>query len=135
MSDRDEILEAAALEIEAPSLLDIVGILSRTKKGQREYELRHKAILDTRRRCAEIIRAMKSGRGLDPMTQLRRIAELEPGSRNHDLHLVDAGPLAWKGLVNIECRLRCNGNSVPPETHYEITLTEDGKAALAAQSN
>lgn len=131
MTERDKILESAALAIEEPSLIDLCGILSRTKKGQREYELRRAAIMDTRRRCAEIIRAMKSGRGLDPITQLRRIAELPANSRHHELYMVEAWPLAWKGWLTIECTIVCNSNSVPPETSYRIMLTDAGHRVLA----
>lgn len=130
MTYRDEVLESAALAIEEPGLADLIGVLARTKKGQREYELRSAAIVDCRRRCAEIIRAMKSGCGLDPLTHLRRIAELPAGSRQHDLHLIEAWPLAWKGWVTIECTIVCNSNSIPPETRYQITLTDAGRAAI-----
>jgi len=135
MSERDEILEAAAIEIEAPSLLDLAGALTKTKKGQREYELRSEATMKERKRCAGLIRAMKSGCGLDPIERLRRISELVPGSRQHELYLRDAWPLVSKGWVDIECRLLCSSNCSPPESHYEITLTEDGRVALAALSN
>lgn len=128
MTMRDEILESAALAIEEPSLTDLVGALSRTKKGQREYEFRREVIVACRKRSAEIIRAMKSGRGLDPLTQLRKIAEAD--ARQHDLYLNDAWPLAWKGWLTIECVMVCNGNSVPPETNFRITLTDAGRVAL-----
>lgn len=130
VDDRDEILEAAALAIEEPGLSDLCGILSTTKKGQREYAIRSVAVNDTRRRCGEIIRAMKSGRGLDPLTQLQRIAEAECG--RHDLYLIEAWPLAWKGWVTIKCTIVCNSNSVPPETAYTIELTDAGHAALSS---
>lgn len=131
-AERDEILEAAALSIEEPSLVDLYGALSSTKKGQREYEIRRAAIEDSRRRFAGTIRAMKSGQGLDPITQLRRIAEFPPDSRRHELHLVEAWPLAWKGWLDIQCTIRCNCNTVPPETRYRIELTDEGRAALTS---
>jgi len=128
MNERDELLEAAALAVEEPEFGDLRGALTPTKKGQREYELRSTAIADTRRRCAETIRAMKTGRGLDPLTQLRRIAEAK--AVQHDLHLIEAWPLAWKGWLTIKCSIVCNSNSVPPETKYTIELTDAGRAAL-----
>ena len=132
MTERDEILEAAALEIEEPEFMDLRGALSPTKKGQREYEIRSAAIDETRKSCARVIRAMKSGNGLDPMEQLRRIAAISPDSRQHELYLKSAWPLAFKGWLNIECRIRCNSNSVPPETEYRIELTDKGRAALSS---
>lgn len=135
MTERDQILEAAALAIEEPSLSDLAGMLSRTKKGQREYEIRRAAIVESRRRCAEIIRAMKSGRGLDPLEQLRRLATLPADGPHHDLYLVDAWPLAWKGWLTIECTIVCNSNSCPPETRYRIALTDAGRAMIADGEN
>ena len=128
--NHDEILETAAREIEEPSLMDRAGMLSRTKRGRREYELRNSAALKERERCAGIVRAMMSGRGLDPITTLRRIAELPADSRQHDLYLVQAWPLAWKGWLNIECRICCNSNGIPPRASYIITLTDEGRAAM-----
>ena len=132
MSDvRDEILEAAAAEIESPQLTDLAGALAKTKRGREHYELRTKAISETRKRCAEIIRAMKSGRGLDPVEQLRRISEIS-NPRQYDLYLIEAWPLAWRGWLNIFCTIKCNSNSVPPETEYRMELTSAGQAILAA---
>lgn len=132
MNNRDEILEAAALEIEGSSLLDMSGAWSKTKKGQREYEARMKAVYGERKRCADIIRAMKSGSGLDPIERLRQIAEL-PQDHRQDLYLTDAWPMAWKGWLDIECRIKLNSNSAPPQSEYRITLTDEGRAILAGE--
>lgn len=131
MKDHDDILETAARLIEEPCLLDMAGILTRTKKGQREFEIREKATMSERSRCAELIRAMMSGKGLDPITTLRQIADLPADSLKHNLYLVSAWPLAWKGWLNIECTVICNSNSSPPETKYTIKLTDEGRSILA----
>jgi hypothetical protein len=129
---KDDILESAARLIEEPSLTDLMGALAKTKKAKIQYDMRMEATLKERERCAGVVRAMMDGKGLDPITQLRRIAEIPPDSPRHELHLVEAWPLAWKGWLTIECRINCGSNHVPPETAYLITLTDEGKAALAA---
>ena len=130
MSNRDDILEAAAMAIEKEHFSDLSGVLSRTKKGQREYEIRSEAIKRTRKSCAEIIRAMKSGSGLDPVEQLRRIAAAT--GRQQELYLTEAWPLAWKGWLDIDCVLACNSNGMRDRVTYIIRLTDEVRKMLSS---
>jgi hypothetical protein len=129
---KDDILEYAARLIEDTDISDMRGIMSRRKRDREDSELRMLTSAEVRQRCASQIRAMKERPDLTPEATLRDIAENEGGYQGHAMILRDAWPLAWKGWVNIECRIRCNSNCVPPETEYWITLTDRGRKVLAA---
>jgi hypothetical protein len=130
----DETLEYAAMLIEEASFTDLRGIAAKRKRDREDAELRYKTIQETRQECASLIRAFKNRPELSPVSVLRDLSELSPDG-DHAPHLRDAWPLAWKGWVNIECRVICNSNWVPPESHYRIILTERGKAKLAEADN
>lgn len=125
--DVDEILEWAAQLIEDTDLSDIRGVWAKRKREREDAELKLAASKEARAKCAAHVRAMKSRPDLDAKSVLRHLAGLP--AVQHRLYLRDAWPLAWKGWVNIECRLKCNGNS--SETDFHIALTDKGRAALS----
>lgn len=127
--DADAVLEYAAQLVEKGSFADLAGVFSKRKRDREDAELRRKTKLETRKECAEFIRAFKSRRDLDPVSVLRSLAEL--GEYDHCIHVVEAWPLAWKGWLNITCATLCNSNSVPPKTTYRIELTDKGRKILA----
>lgn len=127
----DDALEYAARLIEETDLSDMAGIWAKRKRDREDAALRLKAAEETRRRCAEHIRAMKKRPDLSPVATLRDIAEAKEGHRGHAMLLKDAWPLAWMGWVDIECTMKCNSNCVPPESSYRVTLTDKGLAVLA----
>lgn len=130
--DRDAILEFAASLIEEDDILDCLGIAARRKRDREDAELRTRAAKEERRRCAARIRAFKSRRNLDAIHILRTLAGLDKESwAEHSIHLIYAWPLAWRGLVNIECVIVCNSNNIP---WFRIVLTEAGHSALREAS-
>lgn len=129
-STSDEVLEYAARLIEEASFTDLAGIWAKRKRDREDAELRRKTILETRQDCARLIRAFKNRPDLDAKNVLQRLSELRPCD-NHVAYLKDAWPLAWKGWLNIKATVTCNSNCVPPETGYQIEITEDGRAVLA----
>lgn len=126
----DETLEYAARLIEEASFADLCGIAAKKKRDREDAALRFKTTHETRKRCADLIRAFKHRPDLHPLTILRQIASLSEADR-HDAYLTDAWPLAWKGWLNIECTTVCNSNCLPQESHYRIVLTEEGHKQLA----
>jgi len=126
----DETLEFAAQLIEEPSFTDMRGTLTRRKRDRAKALERQQAREECRREMAEHLRAFKARRDLDATAILARIAEEIELGRDAVIRLVDAWPLAWKGWLNIEARIRCNSNSIPPETHYHIELTDEGREVL-----
>lgn len=129
----DETLEFAAQLIEDPSFTDYRGAFAKTKRGREAAAVAIKAREECRREMAEHVRAFKSRRDLDAAAILERIAEEVALGRNAVVSLVDAWPLAWKGWLNIEARIRVNSNHIPPETHYHIGLTDKGRSVLEAR--
>lgn len=130
-ADTDSVLEYAAQLVEEGSFADLAGILSKRKRDREDAELRRKTKDETRKECAEFIRAFKSRRDLDALIVLRNLSELADDSYEHSMRLIDAWPLAWKGWLNITCKIRCNSNSVPPEAEYRIEITNKGREVLA----
>lgn len=128
---RDAVLEWAARLVEAPSASDWSGIAARRKRDREDAALRRDAARDARAECATLLRAFIGRPELSVCAVLEQIAELKPDV-NHAMTLVAAWPLAWKGLVEIECSTKCNSNQIPPPTRYRITLTDKGHAMLAA---
>ena len=131
MNERDELLEAAARLIEALSLDELRGIMARRKRDREDADLRSRTIRETRKQCAAEVRRYKNNPRSDPLAVLERLAALREVGR-HDLYLAEAWPLARSGWLRIEVSIVLNSNSVPPPTEYRITLTDIGKAALAA---
>jgi hypothetical protein len=111
-------------------VFDLVGVATKKKRDREDANLRFKTIQENRADCARHIRAFKSRPDLDPVNVLRELSELTDSHCGHALKLRDAWPLAWKGWVDIECTIKCNSNSIPPETNYRITLTEYGRGIL-----
>ncbi len=126
----DAVLEYAARLIEDMHFSDLAGIHAKRKRDREDAAVRVAAIEATRKECARHIRAFKARRDLDVETILKRIAALKPG-RRHDAELREAWPLAWKGLVKIEATISVACNSVPPDTHYTISLTDKGRTLIA----
>lgn len=126
MSERDKALEDAAQAIEHPDFAEWRGVLAKTKKGQRDYEIRVEAIRDTKRRMADYIRSMKSGRGNDLRTSLARIAErTEPV---YDVH--EAWQMADLGWVKIFFTIEATSNSIPASAEHRLELTQRGQKVL-----
>lgn len=129
MTNRDDILEEAALAVEERSLLDMRGILAKRKRVREDAELRMKVREEQRTELAELIRSLKTNRRRDSLSVLADLAEI-PEGRPHDLYLTDAWPLAWKGWLNIHCNICCSSNGIPPRIEYRIELSDEGRAAL-----
>lgn len=127
---RDEILEEVALHIEELSFLDFRGVAAKRKRDREDAALRVKTIGETRKHLAAEIRGLKGNNRGDAVEVLKTLSEL--GDDWHEPYLRDAWPLAWKGWVDIHASVKLNSNSIPPETEYRITLTDKGKAVLAA---
>lgn len=123
---RDAVLAWVARELEQGNFLDLRGIASRRKRDREDADLRMRARQEMRREFADYIRAMAGREDLEPAALLRQIAALSP-TGNHAAHLIDAWPLAWSGWVVIECILKASSNWIPPEQHYRITLTTEGR--------
>jgi hypothetical protein len=128
---RDIVLEWVARLVEAGSITDWSGLGARRKRDREAAEKRRQISQEVRAQCADQIRAFigRSELGIDAI--LAEVAALSPDT-NHARMLVDAWPLAWKGLVEIECSIKCNSNQLPPATRYRITLTDKGRAMIAA---
>jgi hypothetical protein len=133
MTDRDEILEEAAQQIGAGSLLDYRGVMGRRKRDREDAKLRSKTIEECRVSFAAEIRRMKGNVRGDPKTILEDIRDAPEGQ--HTLLLTDAWPLAWLGLLDIYSTTKVTGNSVPPQTLYRIEITEKGHALLNGESD
>lgn len=131
-ADSDAVLEYAARLVEEGSFADLRGIWSKRKRDREDAELRRQTKEETRKECAEFIRAFKSRRDLDAVNVLRKISEQSDTA--YSIHLIDAWPLAWKGWLNIYCTVKCNSNCLPPETIYRIELTDEGRALLAQEA-
>lgn len=123
----DEVLEFAARLIEDLSFSDIGGIMAKRKRDREDAQLRLETIERNRKDCARHIRAFKSRTDLDA---LRTLSEL-PAGTDHVMHLRDAWPLAWKGLLHINCTIRCSDNCIPPQTSYQIEIRKKGRELLA----
>lgn len=127
-AERDDALEEAAQAIEHPDFAELCGVLSRTKKGQREYEIRRKTIADTKRRMADYIRSLKSGQGNDIRTALVRMANR---GDNPIYDTRDMWQMADLGWLHIFVTVKATDNSIPPRAEYRIELTNRGKRVLA----
>ena len=135
----DETLEYAARLIEEPNISELFGHFgqswpkgTRRKRKTADQDLALRVAERVRRNAAEFIRAMKSRPDLDARQALRDIADDLSHGLRHEGHLVDAWPLAWKGWLDIKCIIRCNSNSIPPETEYRIELTDTGREIIAS---
>jgi len=129
----DEALEFAARLIEEANFGDVLGIAAKKKRAREDANLRMEARLEMKRECARTIRAFKGRRDLDAVEILRRIADDAEKTGQAGINLIEAWPLAWKGWLDIHCKVKCNSNCLPPETIYTIELTERGRAMLAAR--
>lgn len=128
---RDVVLEWAARRLESVWPSDIAGLGARRKRDREVAAKRRQIAEEVRAECASHLRAFIDRHHLSVEATLTEIAKLAPG-RDHMLFLARAWPLAWKGLVEIECRVRCNSNQLPPPTSYHIALTDKGRAMIAA---
>jgi hypothetical protein len=126
---RDVVLEWAARRIEAGSFSDLRGVAAKRKRDREAAQMRIETAKEVRAEAAALLRAFISRSDLDVRSILAEIAGLDPDKR-HDRLLTGAWPLAWKGLVDIECRVLCNSNQMPPPVNYRITLTERGRAMI-----
>ena len=127
----DETLEFAAQIVEQDSLLDIQGIMARRKRQREDAALRADVRRQQRAEIAAHIRALMGRPELSANAVLARLATL-PDDHLHDMYLMDAWPLAWRGWLKIVATISCTSNCVPPEIEYRIRLTERGREALAA---
>lgn len=134
MTTRDEILEEIALYIEGRQFRDFASTLSRRKRDREDADLRARVALDERTILAREVRGMKGDDRYDPVRILQRIAshDGEKYPRGYQIFLTEAWPLVWKGLVNIYAEIKCNSNSLPPETCYRIEITEHGRDLLSS---
>lgn len=125
----DATLEYAARLIEDRDILDLRGAMGRRKRDREDADLRLRTRVELKAELARFLRAMKCRNDLDIANVLARVvAENDRGRAS--VHLIDAWPLAWKGLLNIYATVRCNSNAIPPETSYRIDLTEKGRRLL-----
>lgn len=134
-ASRDDVLEYAARLAEEKSFGDLRGIAARRKRDREDAELRLRVIEETRREIAAHIRAAVGRKDLHPISILGRLAAIPADAeRAAMMYVQEAWPLAWMGLVRIDCIIRCNSNVIPPETDYRIALTERGRKALETGS-
>lgn len=129
---RDAVLEWVAKWIEDRSLTDFRGVMARKKRDREDAELRCTTRAELRDEMARSVRAMIGREDLGPTAILERIRDTKDGI-GHVVLLRDAWPLAWQGLVAIECRVMCNDNTIPPRAEYRVTLTEKGREMLERQ--
>jgi hypothetical protein len=127
-NENDRLFEKAALEVERFDLDEVMGLMARRKRAREDSLLRSRTIRETRAKCAAEIRALKSNRRSDPVQILERVKEA--GTERHEFILTEAWPLVWDGLLDVECTIKCNSNSIPPQTRFRIVLTEKGQAML-----
>lgn len=127
---RDVVLEWAARKIEGGSLGDLRGIAAKRKRDRDAALKRIEIAKEVRAEAASLLRAFIGRDDLSIRSILAEISGLD-SDKKHDRLLTDAWPLAWKGLVDIECRIQCNSNQTPNPTSYRITLTEKGRAMIA----
>lgn len=144
--NRDELLEWAAARIEELSILDWPSLPQRNKgerrnskrlrRAEEDAELTKKVIAVTRAKCAAELRRLLNRPDLAALAVLDRLERL-PDDRRHDVELRDAWPLSFlgKGWLTIACTIRCDGDSIPPETRYRIELTDKGREILAQYRN
>lgn len=133
MSERDDVLEKAALHVESLDIMEVAGIGAKRKRAREDAALRGQTIRETRVRIAREIRSLKERRDGDAVSILRRIKTLPAGYR-HDLYLREAWPLAWMGLLDITATIKTNSNCVPPETEYRIVLTDKGRSLIEGET-
>ena len=128
----DDLLEQIAQEVERLDFGDLAGILAKRKRQREDAEVRRLARVEQRAQIAEQIRSMKTFRRNDALAVLERIATETAEMDRHDILVMQAWPLAWKGWLNIFASIQCNSNCIPPTMSYRIELTEAGRAALAS---
>lgn len=129
---RDAVLEWAARRLEdGPWVSDMAGLGARRKRDREAAAKRRQIAEEVRAECVHLLRAFIDRPRLSAQSILTEIAALDP-DRDHTLFLARAWPLAWKGLVEIECRVICNSNQIPPPTRYRIALTDKGRAMVSA---
>jgi hypothetical protein len=128
----EKTLELAARVAEEPSVHEEFPERHRRKREREDQELRLMVIAATRAEIASDLRAVIGRDNLSPKQTLKIIADNLGG--NHYLgdvmHLVDAWPLAWRGWLRIEARIKCNSNCIPPEISYYIDITDKGREIL-----
>lgn len=129
---RDQVIEWLIREIHADRWVGdmVVPGLAKRKRDREDAELRLKARAEHRAEIAQWLRDMAGRDDLSIVSVLRDIDALDPAG-NHVGHLTDAWPLAWMGLVDIECILKTNSNWIPPSQTYRVVLTAKGRAVLA----
>lgn len=132
----DRLLEEIAFEMEQGHILDRGHFRSRNI-GERRASYERESALCTQAqvlqaaRLARWVRSFKSDGGNNPLEQLRRISDASDVRREQ--MLVDAWPLAWRGLVDISVEIKCNSNQHPPPTKYTISITDRGRELLTAK--
>lgn len=126
----DRVLEAVAVELEGLNLLDIMGVAAKKKRAREDAAVRMKAREEQRQELIRHLRAMKNRPDLGVDSILKEIHERKTPPGGDVLLLRDAWPLAWKGLVDIECYITCTGGFIPPETRYRVTLTNKGRERI-----
>lgn len=129
MNERDEALEDAAQAIEHPDFAEWQGVLSKTKKGQREYEIRRETIASTKRRMANYIRSMKSGNGNDIRVSLEQVIA-ESDSPYGVYRISDAWRMADLGWLDIFVTIEATNNSIPAKATHRVEITPRGQRAL-----
>lgn len=129
MSERDDALEDAAQAIEHPDFAEFRGVLSKTKKGQREYEIRIEAIRETKQRMARYIRSLKTENGNDIRRSLERAADF---GDNEIYDYRDAWKMADLGWIDIFVTIEATSKSIPARAHHAIKLTPRGHRVLDA---
>lgn len=129
-AERAKIIEEVAQWIEEASFLDLRGILSRRKRDREDAEVRRKARDELRAEIADMVRG-RAGNGVgDPVATLKRLMETDGRWIGSELRS-EGWPLVFKGWIDVTVITHISENSLPARSEFRITLTDEGKKALA----
>jgi hypothetical protein len=124
---------AARFIVESTSISEDFPRRLKRKRDREDLALKLKTMAELRESLAAKLPEVKKRDNVSPTQILRGIAD-DIGSSHYlgdVIHLVDAWPLAWRGWLTIESRIKCNSNSIPPRVSYHIELTDKGREVLA----
>ena len=122
--NNDAFIDMIAGKIEESTLSDLSGIMSDTKRGREDAELRNQARAEERRKIADYVRSFKKTNSF--RSRLKRIADGENHAWGPDLAAALAAGYATM-CVSIEMSTHlhnCNPN-------FKIEITREGMDYLA----
>lgn len=132
MTGRDEVLEFAAHLVEQMSLAELRGIMAKKKRVREDAQLRSATIREHKSEMASLIRSQK-GRPDGDVRTLQEIAALTE-EYTHTIVVRRAWALMERGLCRIAVTFDCADRVLSPTPAFRVTLTDEGRAALAEGS-